>query len=223
MGDETPTEQMRTAANGEPTDAAKEASEAAKRAEEAAARAERAAGANGATPGAVYVAPAAAGAADGAPPILLMQQPQLSAPPGAKRRKDWTFWVPVTALAMLAAAGMLVGVFFIGSGSRPSDTDIAGRVQRAAAHQHGIDAVSRRHALTSQRRVLNASFTRRLSKAKKTAFNRGKDEGYSSGQSAGYSSGQSVGHSAGVTEGQALGYSQGNTDGFLQGLGAFTP
>jgi hypothetical protein len=223
-GAEEPTQPL----GNEDGDTAHAAAESARRAEDAARRAEQAAGpgtSEGAAAPPFLIAQAAPGGGDTAPPTLFALQgaPQLPAPPGAKRRRDWTFWVPVTALAFIAAAGLLVGMFFIGRGTRPSDDDIASRVQRSVAHQRSVDLGAQRRALVSQKNRLNARFRTRLRREKNAAFQRGKDEGYGSGQAAGYASGQASGRDQGYQQGQSQGYSQGNLDGLIQGLNLLTP
>jgi hypothetical protein len=134
-------------------------------------------------------------------------QPQL--PPAPSTGRDWKFWVPTTVIGVLAVAGLIVGMFFIGSGSRPSNDQISQRLSVARAHQRSGDSAERRAALRAQHVREGSAFRRRLARAKRDAFNRGKNAGYSSGQSAGYASGSSAGRTEGFTQGHNQGFSEG--------------
>lgn len=240
-----------TAANGAagadaPTERipAAEATAAAARAEAAAARAESAArsAAAGAGPGtAAGGAPPPAGAGqvppiymlqgeNGQPLLAIPQLPQLTAggaqapPQGARgQRRDWTFWVPVTILGVLAACGLLTGIFFVGRATRPSNEDISARVARAVAAAQATGDAGRRRALAAQRELLVARANERVRRARESGFSAGKEQGYADGQSAGYASGQAAGRTAGFNEGKAAGFSEGSSQGFLQGLNLATP
>ena len=225
-----------------------EAHAAAARAEAAAARAEQAAQAAASGGGAGGGAPPAGGASvpppgGGQPPPIFMLQgqggqplfaiPQLaqlpaggaSQPPPASgaRKRDWTFWVPVTILGILAACGLLAGVFFVGWATRPSDQDIAARVSRAVSAAQARGDAGRRSALSAQRELLAARANARVRRAHAAGYQAGKDAGYNEGQSAGYSSGQAAGRQAGYNEGHSAGYSEGSRQGFLQGLQVVPP
>lgn len=225
-----------------------EAHAAAARAEAAAARAEEAAqaaaGAGGAPsgggpPGAGPGFPPPGGGqpppvfmlqGQGGTPLLAVPQlPQLGTggasepPPAGARGRDWTFWVPVTILGILAACGLLAGVFFVGRATRPSDQDIAARVSRAVSAAQARGDAGRRAALSAQRELLAARANARVRRAHSAGYRAGKDAGYNEGQSAGYASGQAAGRQAGYNEGHSAGYNEGTGQGFLQGLQVVTP
>lgn len=149
--------------------------------------------------------------------------PQVAAPP-AHPARHWTFWVPTSILTVMLLAAVAIGMFFVGQGTRPSETDVNQRLATAVAKQRHSDTVNKAAALRRQKASLATMFHRREARTAKAAFGRGRskgrDEGYKNGQNVGYASGKSAGRVEGVQEGQAQGYQQGNLDGFFEGLGA---
>src|SRR5690349_2619398 len=68
--------------------------------------------------------------------------PQMAAPQPHPAR-HWTFWVPTSILTVLLLAAVGIGMFFIGQGTRQSDTDINQHLTAAVAKQRHNDTVSK--------------------------------------------------------------------------------
>lgn len=123
------------------------------------------------------------------------------------------FWVLSTLVAVAVVAGIGIGAFLVGRASRPSDQEVASKLQ-AAAETARVNYGKREQAsLLAQRTELRAQFRKKMKKAVDKAQN----EGYVSGQQQGYSSGQAVGYSSGSAEGKEEGKKEGKQQGLRVG------
>jgi hypothetical protein len=148
-------------------------------------------------------------------------------PQTGRAQRDWTFWVPMTALVLVLVAGGLIGAYFVGRSSGPSDGTIATRVSNAVAGQRSTDAVLSAAALKTQHHQISLRFDVKLNRAERLAFARGQangvQTGFVSGQSAGLTAGTAVGKQQGLTQGRQQGRRQGRRNGFRRGLNAGSP
>jgi hypothetical protein len=138
----------------------------------------------------------------------------LGAPAGAYipqqgSRHGWPFWVGITLLGVLLAAGVAAGAFFAGQGTRPSHAELTHSVNAKAASDRVFYTGKTTAALEAQRTHLMNVMKKRMNQAQQ--------QGYSSGQSAGYSAGQSAGYSSGQVDGKKTGKRQGKREGAIQG------
>jgi hypothetical protein len=136
----------------------------------------------------------------------LAPRPQILLPPDLvpqKQKPKWRGWrlAGVIALFVLLGAGLLVGGFFLGQGTR----DSAEVVEQKLADQAARDHAEATAALKAQ--------SVRLNKKVKRVAEEARADGYSSGQSDGYQSGVSDGTAQGFSDG----YDEGNLDGYGDG------
>ncbi|MFL5885415.1 MAG: hypothetical protein ACJ77M_10125 [Thermoleophilaceae bacterium] len=122
----------------------------------------------------------------------------------------WPFWVGITLLGVLLAAGLAAGAFFVGQGTRPSHAELTHHVAAQASH----DRIFFTGQMNAQRSHMLAVMKKRVKQANQ--------KGYANGQSAGYSSGQQQGYSSGQADGKKAGKRRGKREGYIQGFGEGT-
>jgi hypothetical protein len=115
---------------------------------------------------------------------------------------------------VLVIAGIGIGAFFIGQGSRMSGEEVDAKLAAQAADDKKFYGDRQRDALTRQRRQLTARADHRATQAER----RGYDKGMTQGQEQGYATGQSAGYNSGKAAGEEEGYAEGQADGYMSGF-----
>lgn len=138
---------------------------------------------------------------------------ELAAAPSGFR---WRKRLLVALLAVVVAAGIAAGGFFIGQGTRQSDDEVRAVIARAVSAETERQEELRRKALDERKAKDKATLRRVVKKLKREAKQRA-EQSYASGQSVGYSSGHSAGEEEGYEEGSVDGYIDGSVDGYDAG------
>ena len=143
-----------------------------------------------------------------------------------RRRRGAGFWAAISATAILLLAGMAVGGFFVGQGTRLSSDEVDRRIAKQARFDKAKFTKQRKQALAGQRERMMARFEGTLEReteaARQAGYAAGEDAGYASGESAGYAAGEAAGYDAGEEEGYAAGELDGWNEGFDEGT-CYTP
>lgn len=142
----------------------------------------------------------------------------VGATPGAqitlpRSSHGWPFWVGITLLGVVLAAGLAAGAFFVGQGTRPSHAELTHHVAAQATRDRTIFTGQ----LSAQRSHMLAVMKMRVKHASDKGYANGQSVGYSSGQQQGYSSGQADGKKTGKRQGKRAGLNQGYAQGFGDG------
>jgi hypothetical protein len=157
-----------------------------------------------------------------APYPALPFAPQYAAIPVVPPRRGAGFWVGITAAIAAGVVLALVAGFFIGRGSRLSNTDVQSKITQQAQ----ADQIGEQQALSAQKAADQTALDKAVSGAQKNGEAsglrqgqiQGQQQGFAQGQQAGYQQGQATGQSQGYQQGQQAGFSQGQSSGYNQGF-----
>jgi hypothetical protein len=142
--------------------------------------------------------------------------------PATPPQRGSGFWVGVTAAIAAGVVVALLAGFFIGRGSRLSNSG----VQTKVTQQAQADQIVEQQALSAQKAADQAAEDNAVTQAQKNGEaqglrqgrNEGQQQGFQQGQQAGYQQGQSAGQASGFAQGQQQGFNQGQSSGYNQGF-----
>ena len=147
-----------------------------------------------------------------------------SRPPQKRRRLG--VWIAGSITAVLLLAGMAVGGFFVGQGTRMSSAEVEQRIAKQIRFDTARFTKQRKQALNRQRERMMTRFEGTLEReteaARAAGYAAGEDAGYAAGEDAGYAAGEDAGYAAGEEEGYWEGNVDGWSDGFDEGT-CYTP
>jgi hypothetical protein len=153
---------------------------------------------------------------------LLPYQPSPYGPiPAAQRQRGAGYWVGITAAIATGVILALFAGFFIGRGTRLSNS----AAQSKITEQAQSDQIAEQQALSAQKAADQNAQNKAVAQAQKNGEAQGlrqgeiqgQQQGFQQGQQQGYQQGQATGQAQGFQQGQTQGYQQGQSDGFSQG------
>ncbi len=146
-------------------------------------------------------------------PVMPYQPSPYGPVPATPPRRGAGFWVGVTAAIATGVILALLAGFFIGRGTRLSNSEAQSKITQ----QSQADQIAEQQALGQQKATDQAAENKAVSQAQKSGIQQGLQQGQIQGQQQGYQQGQAAGYSQGQSAGQTQGYQQGQQDGFNQG------
>jgi hypothetical protein len=149
-------------------------------------------------------------------PMVPYSPAQYGPIPAVPPKRGAGFWVGVTAAIAAGVVLSLLAGFFIGRGSRLSNSDVQSKITQQAQ----ADQIAQQQALAAQKAADQTAEDKAVTAARRAGESAGLREGRIQGQQQGFQQGQQAGYQAGQSAGQAQGFQQGQTQGFNQGQSA---